>query len=92
MSLLCISEEGHDDLMCPLCQSELQQSLHAAGVLLYVHGGPVSGARQHVQDFVLPFQLGFCLQGEILQLHQHLQTHSLVCLINYTAGLVNVDN
>lgn len=54
--------------------SELQQFLHAAGVLPYLHGGSVSGAGQDIQNLVLPFQLRFCLQGQVLQLQQHLQT------------------
>lgn len=56
--------------------SELQQPFHAAGVLIYVHGGSVSGASQVVQNIILPFQLCLCLQGEVLQLHQHLHTHT----------------
>lgn len=62
--------EGHS---APVALSELQQSLHAAGVLPYLHGGSVSGAGQHVQNLILPFQLCFCLQGQVLQLQQHLQ-------------------
>lgn len=58
--------------MCLLDCSALQQSFHAAGVFLYVHGGLVSGAGQDVQNFILPFQLCLCLQGKVLQLHQHL--------------------
>lgn len=64
--------EGHGD-SAPGALSELQQSLHAAGVLPYLHGGSVSGAGQHVQNLILPFQLCFCLQGQVLQLQQHLQ-------------------
>lgn len=45
----------------PVARSELQQSLHAAGVLSYLHGGSVSGAGQDVQNLILPFQLCFCL-------------------------------
>lgn len=71
-SLQCISQEGHGDRIMSAGLSELQQSLHAAGVLLYAHGGSVSGAGQHVQNFILSFQLRLCLQGEALQLHQHL--------------------
>lgn len=75
VSLRCISQEGHGGLFVSAVLSELQQSLHAAGVLLYVHGGSVSGAGQVVQNFILSFQLCLCLQGKVLQLHQHLQTH-----------------
>lgn len=77
--------------------SELQQFFHTAGVLLYVHGGSVCGAGQHVQDFILSFQFRLCLQGKVLQLHQHLHrdTHNqislwwaihFVCLCNYTSA------
>lgn len=71
LSNLTVSE-GHGD-SAPVALSELQQSLHAAGVLPYLHGGSVSGAGQHVQNLILPFQLRFCLQGQVLQLQQHLQ-------------------
>lgn len=66
---------GRGDRIASAGLSELQQSLHAAGVLVYVHGGSVSGAGQDVQHFILSFQLCLCLQGKVLQLHQHLQTH-----------------
>lgn len=55
--------------------SELQQPFHTAGVFFYVHGGSVRGACQDVQYFILPFQLRLCLEGKVLQLHQHLRTH-----------------
>lgn len=64
--------------------AELQQSLHAAGVLLYVHGGSISGAGQDVQNFILSFQLCLSLQGEVLQLHQHLQKHTYTQSNTYT--------
>lgn len=71
LSNLTVSE-GHGDSAL-VARSELQQSLHAAGVLPYLHGGSVSGASQDVQNLILPFQLCFCLQGQVLQLQQHLQ-------------------
>lgn len=74
LSNLTVSE-GHRD-SAPVALPELQQSLHAAGVLPYLHGGSVGGAGQDVQNLVLPFQLSFCLQGQVLQLQQHLQTHT----------------
>lgn len=51
----------------------LQEPLHAAGVLLYVHGGSVGGAGQDIQSLIVPLQLRLGLQGEVLELHQHLQ-------------------
>lgn len=75
VSLRCISQEGLGVHRVSGVLSELQQPLHAAGVLLYVHGGSVGGAGQDVQNLILSFQLCLCLQGQVLQLHQHLQTH-----------------
>ena len=57
-------------------ESQLQQSFHTAGVLIYVHCGSVRGAGQDVQNFILPFQLCLCFQSQVLQLHQHLHTHT----------------
>lgn len=72
LCILTVSEGRGDS--APVALSELQQSLHAAGVLSYLHGGSVSGAGQNIQNLILPFQLRFCFQGQVLQLQQHLQT------------------
>lgn len=49
-----------------------QQLSHAASVFVDVRGGVVGGAGDGVERFVLSLQLRLGLQGQVLQLHQHL--------------------
>lgn len=51
----------------------LEQFLNAAGVLPDGHGGLIGGVGQDGECFILTFQLCFGLQGQALQLKQHLQ-------------------
>lgn len=78
MNLQFISQRGRAGCTVSAAQPGLQQPLHAAGVLLDVHGGSVGGARQDVQSLILPLQLRLGLQGEVLELHEHLQKRKLI--------------
>lgn len=72
MNLRFVSRRGRAACGVSATQPGLQQPLHPAGVLLYVHGGSVGGAGQSIQSLILPLQLCLGLQGEVLELHQHL--------------------